>query len=421
MTVTATPAAGLGQDSRVLALVGAGHFHAHFYVIVLPPLFPLLHAELGVSYAALGLLPMAINLSTMAVQVLVGMAVDRFGARRLLALGLCLMAAAVALAGAVEGLSALLVLMVVLGVGNAVFHPADYAIMAARIAPRRMARAFSLHTFAGHVGWAVAPATIGGLALAFGWRGALIAVGLLGFFTMALVLFYGRVLDEGLEAHARAPAPEAPATSSSLRIVLSPAILLFFAYMLAAAAATSGLNNFSVAALVTLHDTSLVGANQALTAFLAASAGGVLLGGLIADRTQAHEWVIGIGFGAGAILLVVVALASLPLWGVMFAFAVTGLALGAIRPSRDMMVRAATPVGAFGRVFGFVTMGMNVGGALAPVFFGWLIDRGQAEAVFLTAAVFMVLAVVAAWLGKGRTVAQSETARAVRPGPSEAS
>ena len=69
------------RTAKVLVLVGTGHFFAHFYVIVLPPLFPLLRDELAVSYAALGLLLTMPSLATMMLQTPVGFLVDRFGAR----------------------------------------------------------------------------------------------------------------------------------------------------------------------------------------------------------------------------------------------------------------------------------------------------------------------------------------------------
>ena len=394
-------------NAKVLALVGTGHFFAHFYVIVLPPLFPLLRDELAVSYAALGLLLTMPSLATMVLQTPVGFLVDRFGARWPLVIGLGIMSAAVAAAGFATGYWALFFLMILMGIGNSVFHPADYAILAARIEHRRLGRAFSLHTFAGHLGWAVAPGTVVFLTALWSWQAALVMTGLCGLAVALFMQVHGQELDaSGRQADGATPEadpdPEpsaAPAKPAGLALLFSAPMLLFFLYMVMAAVATGGLNGFTVTALVNLHGVGLTAANAALTALLIASALGVLLGGWLADRTRRHDLVLVAGFCLAAAVLVLIGLLSLPIAGVVAAMALVGLAQGAIRPSRDMMVRAIAPAGAVGTVFGWVTTGMFVGGALAPVFFGWLIDRRLEAWVFILAALAMLLALAAALLG----------------------
>ncbi len=399
----ALPRATARRNAKVLALVGTGHFFSHFYTLVLPPLFPLLQAELAVSYAALGLLLTLPSLATMVLQTPVGFLVDRFGARRLLVLGLAIMSGAVAVAGLVPGYSALLVLMLLMGVGNAVFHPADYAIMAARIDHQRLGRAFSVHTFAGHFGWAVAPGTVVFLTALWSWQAALLVTGLCGMAVALLIWACGRELDApGRETAVEVP-PKAERAGTAAAggragfgLLFSAPMLLFFLYMVMAAIATGGINGFTVSALVNLHGAELTTANAALTAMLIASAMGVLLGGQLADRTRRHDLVISAGYFLAAAVLVVIGLISLPLAAVVTAMTVVGLARGAIQPSRDMMVRKVAPEGQVGAVFGFVTTGMNVGGALAPIFFGWLVDEGFGAWVFILAAVAMLLALAAA-------------------------
>ncbi len=407
----ALPRATARRDAKVLALVGTGHFFSHFYTLVLPPLFPLLQAELAVSYVALGLLLTLPSLATMVLQTPVGFLVDRFGARRLLVLGLAIMSGAVALAGLVPGYSALLVLMALMGVGNAVFHPADYAIMAARIDRHRLGRAFSVHTFAGHFGWAVAPGIVVFLTALWSWQAALLVTGLCGLVVAVIMHVHGQELDAS-ERQADRGAPETgaapsatPAKPAGLSLLFSAPMLLFFLYMVMAAIATGGLNGFTVSALVNLHGAELTTANAALTAMLIASAIGVLLGGLLADRTRRHDLVLVVGFCLAAAILVLIGLVPLPLVAIVAAMALVGLAQGSIRPSRDMMVRNVAPAGAVGTVFGWVTTGMFVGGALAPVFFGWLVDRGLVAWVFVFAALAMLLALAAA-LAANRTGAR---------------
>ena len=405
MTVAAARRDGsLAQEARILALVGAGHFFAHFYIIVLPPLFPLLHQEFGVSYAALGLIMTAMHVATGVTQVPVGILVDRFGSRRLLALGLLLMGGGMALAGIAGSYWALVGFMAVVGIGNSVFHPADYAIMAAKIDHRRLGRAFSIHTSLGHVGWALAPGIVGGLTALWSWRAALVVVGLAGLAVMAAVLHQGRSLDIDAARSDTPPSRGAAAPKSRWALLTSAPMLLFFAFMVLASMVNSGINNFSVSVLVSHYGVSLGGATGVLTAYLTASAVGILLGGVIADRVRRHELVLTAGFLFSAGLLALVASVPLPLIAIGAVFVLAGGALGSMRPSRDMMVTAIAPAGAVGTVFGFVTMGLNVGGAVAPVFFGWLIDRGSATWVFYTAAILMLLALVSAAAAKARSV-----------------
>jgi len=396
----AAPGRPAPSEAKLLTLIGSGHFFSHFYLIVLPPLFPLLKAELGVGYAALGLLLSLPNLATMLLQTPVGFLVDRFGARWPLVIGLVVMGGAVAGAGIAPGYGGLMALMVLVGVGNSVFHPADYAILAARIQSGRLGRAFSIHTFSGHLGWAVAPAIIVSLTALWNWQAALVITGLCGVAVALVLLGQGKDLDVPRHADA-APeaAPESgrtPAGRAGFGLLFSAPMLLFFLYMVMAAVASGGLNGFTVTALVTLHGADLVTANAALTALLSASAVGVLLGGLIADRTRRHDLIMIAGFCLAAAVLVLIGLLPLPLLAVVAAMGVVGLAQGAIRPSRDMMVRNIAPAGAVGTVFGFVTTGMNVGAALAPVFFGWLVDEGFVAWVFILAALAMLLALAAA-------------------------
>ena len=394
------------SEAKLLALIGSGHFFSHFYLIVLPPLFPLLEAELGVGYAALGLLLSLPNLATMLLQTPVGFLVDRFGARWPLVIGLVVMGGAVAGAGVAPGYGGLMALMVLVGVGNSVFHPADYAILAARIESGRLGRAFSIHTFSGHLGWAVAPVIVVSLTALWNWHAALVITGLCGVAVALVLLVLGKDLDVPRHADTGAApgaapgsAPgsgRAPAGRAGFGLLFSAPMLLFFLYMVMAAVASGGLNGFTVTALVSLHGADLVTANAALTALLSASAVGVLLGGLIADRTRRHDLIMIAGFCLAAAVLVLIGLLPLPLLAVVAAMGVVGLAQGAIRPSRDMMVRNIAPAGAVGAVFGFVTTGMNVGAALAPVFFGWLVDEGFVAWVFILAALAMLLALAAA-------------------------
>lgn len=399
---------GLRKDLEVLSLVGVAHFFAHFYVIVLPPLFPVLAGEFGVSYAALGMLLTVMSLSNSLVQVPVGFLVDRLGARPILVIGLLLMSGGVLLIGIVERYWLILPLMVLIGFGNSAFHPANYSIMSRRISPRRMGRAFSLHTFAGHLGWAVAPGLVVGLASLSSWRMALMSVGLVGLGAALFIWLKGRRLalpppapESGGPKSGAAPSG-APARSTGLLAALaffaSRTMFFLFLFMVLSALATSGLNGFVVTALVDLYDVPLTTASFGLTVFLITGAAGVLLGGQLADWTRRQDLILAVGLIGGSLALMAVGGLPLGFAVALGAIGLAGLSLGAIRPSRDLMVRRSAPTGGEGKVFGFVTMGMNLGGAISPVLFGWLIDRGATSWIFFIAALSMSAALAAAIL-----------------------
>jgi FSR family fosmidomycin resistance protein-like MFS transporter len=377
------------SDVRLITVVCVGHFLSHFYGLVLPPLFPLLRAEFVVSYAALGALITASAAASAISQPVSGFLVDRFGARRVLLVGLTLLASAVALAGVAPSYAVLVVVMAAAGLGNGVFHPADYSIFNAAVHPRRLGRAYSAHSSSGSLGWVLAPIVVGGLTAAFGWRIAVVAVGLAGV-AVALILSRQRVLDEAVPV-----APERSArarnVAGEVRLLLTPPILMAFAYFVLVAASMSAVSTFSVVALVAIYDAPLTLAAGALTAYMLGSAAGVVGGGLLADRMRRHAIFAAAGMAIAAALTVVLASGLPPTAALAALLALIGFAKGATNPSRDLLVRGATPAGASGRVFGFVYSGLDVGTLVMPPIYGWLIDRGEPRAIFLVAAALMAL------------------------------
>jgi MFS transporter, FSR family, fosmidomycin resistance protein len=377
------------RNVQVLALIGSGHAVSHFYALALPPLFPLLREQLDVSYAALGLLVTLFNLATGAAQIPAGFLVDRFGARRLLLLGLAIMGAAMTAMGFAPSYWLMLVLVAAVGIGNSVFHPADYAVLSASVDRAWLGRAFSIHTFTGNIGFMAAPGGMIALTALLGWRGAIVVAGLLAFVVLGAMLLCGHLLrDEAKRAdagHRRAAAP-----TGARSLLFTAPILLLFGFYLLNAMFTSGAQSFSVTALNGLHGIDLAFANVILTAFLIAASAGVLLGGMVADHTDRYVMVTVGAFGAVALLMLAVAVLPLPAALMLGVFVLVGLLQGSVRTSRDMLVRKITPAGATGRVFAFVMTGLNVGGAITPVLFGLLLDHGAPQFVFLLMAAFAV-------------------------------
>jgi MFS family permease len=378
------------SDAHIIAVVCVGHFLSHFYSLVLPPLFPLLRTELGVSYAALGGLITASAGASAISQPISGFLVDRFGARRMLAGGLALLGTAIALVGLAPSYWAMVAVMAAAGLGNGVFHPADYSIFNTRIHPRRLGRAYSAHSTSGSIGWVLSPIVVGGLTAAFGWRVAVTTVGAAGVAT-ALFLSRQRALGDVHRAASPAAAARGPGFVAQVRPLLTTPILMAFAYFVLVAASMSGVQIFAVAAMVAIYDAPLTLAAGALTAYMLGSAAGIVCGGFLADRMHRHDMFAGGGMAVAAALTLVFASGAPPAATLAGLLALIGFSKGATNPSRDLLVRRASPPGASGKVFGFVYAGLDLGSLVMPPVYGWLLDRGEPRAVFVVAAVLMAL------------------------------
>jgi FSR family fosmidomycin resistance protein-like MFS transporter len=383
-----TAPAALRADVPVIALVGTSHFLSHFFQLVLPPLFPLIKAEFGVGYVALGLVVTVFYGTSGLAQTPAGFLVDRLGARPILLGGLALLAGAIGLTGLAPSYWALLPLAALAGLGNSVFHPADYALLTARVSQARLGQAYAVHTSGGSLGWVAAPIVVLPVAAGWGWRAAVGTVGLAGL--AAVLVMTRQAALRGAPAVGRASGAE-PAAPAGLPLLLSPAILACFAYFALIAFAFVGVQAFMVSAIVTTYGVGLPQATGALTGFLVGSAAGILAGGRLADRTTRHDRVAIAGVCLGAALMAAAGSGWAALPVLITAVTLAGVMVGATAPSRDLLVRAATPRGASGRVFGFVYSGLDLGSSTGPLLFGWLLDHGEPRAIFFAIAAVLGL------------------------------
>jgi len=374
---------------RTLAAISVAHWVSHFHIFVLPMLFPFLKEKLGVGYIELGFALTVFGGVSGLTQAPIGYLADHIGARKVLLIGLTVGGAALIMLGMHLSYTSLIVCAALLGLANSVYHPCDYAILSTHMDEARMGRAFSIHTFAGFLGGAVAPAIIAALVAWVGGHGALMVAGAVG-----------PVVALGLMAVGIPDASSADRTqdgaAATRQNIITPAIIMLTFFFMLLGLSNAGISNFGVVALMSGYGVTFSSANIALSAFLGASAAGVLAGGYLADRTTRHAQVAAACFAINAVIMLVIATTTLPSVVLTAAMGIAGFLGGVIAPSRDMLVRNAAPAGAAGRAFGIVSTGFNFSGILSPLLFGWIMDQNLPHWVFGASVAFMVLTVLLA-------------------------
>jgi MFS family permease len=374
---------------RTLGAISTAHWVSHFHLMALPMLFPFLKEQLGVGYIELGFALTVFAVISGLTQAPMGYLADHIGARKVLLMGLTLGGFALIMLGLHLSYSWLIASAVLLGLANSVYHPADYAILSAHMDVARMGRAFSIHTFAGFLGGAVAPAIVAALVATTGGHGALIVAGAVGPLVALSLIVVG--IPDASAADRKVDGMHPPQQS-----IITPAIIVLTIFFTLLSLSNAGIGNFGVVALMSGYGASFPSANIALTAFLGFSAIGVLAGGYLADRTQRHGQVAAACFAINAAIVFVIATVNLPSLLLTAAMGTAGFLGGVIAPSRDMLVRNAAPPGAAGRAFGIVSTGFNLGGIVSPLLFGWIMDQNSPHWVFGASAVFMILTVLLA-------------------------
>ncbi len=386
-------------ESRLIAGVCAAHLMSHYYMLMLAPLLAFVRDDFNVTYTQLALALTVFNVVSAVLQTPVGFLVDRIGARVVLIAGLFLSSIAYAIAGLVDSYWVFIAMYGVAGIGNTAYHPSDYSLLSHHAPPQRLGHVFSLHTFAGMVGSAVAPVSLLYMQNLFGWRGAYIGASIFGLIVLVALIAQPEPAPEAAPIGKVAVKAKTDASDAGWRMLMTAPILLNLAYFALTSILGSGLNTYLVVALGALHATPPAIGNLALTALLAFNAIGVLGGGLLAGRTRHHAAIAALGLGAGGIVTGLVGLLDFPSVILVMLMALSGFCLGITYPSRDMLVRAVTPPGAFGRVFGFVSTGFNIGASIAPVVYGMLMDHGEPRFVFLLSAAVSIVCIATVTFG----------------------
>ncbi len=384
----------LRQDARVIGLVGLAHGVSHFYHLILAALFVWIKPAFGLSYSQLGLLMTVFFIISGVGQMLAGFVVDRVGATRVLFGGMATLGVAALVLAAAPGYEVLLLGSLLAGAGNSVFHPADYTLLNQRVSKERLAHGFSVHGISGNFGWAAAPAFMAGVATISTWRIALLCAAVVPF-AVLLLLFLNRAVLRTTPNIAPGAAVGKPAESSFAFLRLST-VWMCFGFFLLTAVALGGIQSFASVSLVSLYGISLASATSAYTGYMLASAAGMVAGGFVAAKARHHDRIIVMSFTLAALMAVLLALAVLPGWSVIPVMAAIGLASGMAGPSRDLLIRAAAPPNATGRVFGVVYSGLDAGLSIGPLLFGALMDGHHPAWVFLCIGLFQALAIATA-------------------------
>jgi MFS family permease len=402
----------LRRDAAVISLVGFAHGTSHFFHFVMPTLFPWLMRDFGLSFTQVGSTMTVFFVVSGVGQALAGFAVDRFGALRVLCAGVALLSTGGLLLAGAASFPMVLAAAAVAGIGNCVFHPADFTILNRRVNVARLGHAFSVHGLTGSLGWAISPVFVIALAQSLGWRWAAAGAAFVGLAALAF-LFANRTLLDDRELNAE------PSTlrrrGGSFGFLGVGVVWMCFAFFLVAVMAFGGLQNFGPPVLERTYGVSLALATSGLTTYLLGSAAGVAAGGFFASRGEHQDRLVAAALASAALCSIALASGAAPAWSLVALMGMMGFGVGFSGPSRDILVRrAATSTfgsAAYGRIYGFVYSGIDTGLAIAPLAFGLFMDAGRYGAVLWGVATMQCLAILTALTVGSRSRASRDPSR----------
>ncbi|APB99395.1 MFS transporter [Polynucleobacter asymbioticus] len=401
------------SDVRVIGLISLAHGSSHFFHLVLPPMFPWLKNEFALSYAELGLLMSIFFVVSCIVQAASGFLVDRIGARPVLFAGVALLSLAGLTYSQSTGYSMLILGAVIAGLGNGVFHPVDYTLINHKISPPNLPYAYSMHGLTGYLGWAAAPAFMVGIAQLSDWRMAFLsAAALEALILLILWLNKSQLIDDVKERHAQSHADEQAinpggAPASAFAFLKLPAVWLCWIFFFFSMASTSSLQSFAPSALFKVYQIPIDVGSYFITLLALGSAGGVLFGGYLAAKLKAPERIVSSCLSVTVVMCLLLATGMVSAEIIPFIFFALGFGYGVVAPSRDLLVKLATPKGVSGRVYGIVYSGIDLGAAVGPFIFGFFMDAGLPKALFIGIAIFQIMIIPTVFKVSSNTVSKA--------------
>ena len=395
---TSSPATSLHSDAKLIGLVGLAHAISHFSQLILASLFPWLKDAFNVSYTELGAVLTVFFVVSCIVQAASGFIVDKLGPRPVLFVGLGALGLAAFGYALAQSYWMLLLCAVVGGIGNGVFHPVDYTLFNRKVAPTRLGHAYSVHGITGSLGWALAPAFVVPIAIAFSWRVALASAGAVALVVLLVLWIYRSVLSlDAAAVHKATGQGESSPAGGEFDFLRIPAVWMCFGFFFFYAVVISVVQTFAPVAAGHLHAVPVALVAVCLTVYMVASAVGMVAGGFLASDPSRCERIVGVGFGLAAALALLLAFADFPPVIVPALFGAMGFVSGVAGPSRDLLVKKSTPPNATGRVYGVVYAGLDIGQAVAPLVFGRLMDHGQYTSVIVGLALVQGVLIASAF------------------------
>lgn len=401
--MTVAQLSGRASDVRVIGLLSLAHGSSHFSHLILPPMFPWLKAEFALNYVELGFLMTLFFVVSCAVQAASGFLVDRIGARPVLFAGVGLLVLAALIYSQGNGYFMFALAAVIAGCGNGIFHPVDYTLINHKVSPPNLPYAYSLHGITGYLGWAAAPVFMVAIAELANWRIAFLAAAALEALVL-LILWLNKtylldsVQERKIQAHAGSGSSDNQTPEQNPFAFLKlPAVWLCWIFFFFSMAATTSLQSFSPSALLKIYQLPITDGSYFITLMSLGSAGGMLLGAYVAARFKSSEIVVSVCLTVSVIMSLLLASAWIPVNLIIVLFIVIGLGLGIAAPSRDLMIRAATPLGISGRVYGIVYSGIDLGAAVGPFIFGIFMDADLPRLLFVGVALFQMMIIFTAF------------------------
>ncbi len=403
----AAPESSFRADATTMGVVALAHGTSHFFQIVLPTVFPWLARDFGLTFAQLGSVATVFFVVSATGQALSGFLVDRIGARPVLFAGLFGFAIAAFTAASAHSYTGLVVASAIAGFANSPFHPIDFSILNQRITPKRIGHAYSVHGISGNLGWAFAAVFLVGLASNFTWR---VAVTSAGVYALVVLAVCGVFRDSLVTPSTRTTGSASTSRNAHQRegtvaFLKLPVVWVCWLFFFVLTFPLGAVQNFSTPALQAMANVPLTTAAAALSGYMIVGAMGQVLGGFAVSRgwwDPDKGVAMALGISATTLALAATALVSNFSASALVALVIaSGFGVGMAAPSRDLLIKRATPKGSTGRVYGAVYSGLDVGLAVAPLLFGYMMDHEMPRGVFAGASVSLFFAILTGlWVGR---------------------